>query len=239
MFVFPMGMLKRAKGLWGWRLGLVLALCGWALARGAQEPAAERTVLVLGDSIAAGSGVDMEQAFPALLGRKVEARGLPFRVVNGGLSGDTTAGGLRRINWLLRQRVDVLVLELGGNDGLRGLAPAATKTNLLGIVERVRERYPECRLVVAGMRMPANMGEEYTREFEAVFPAVAEEVGARLVPFLLEGVGGVAELNQPDRIHPTPEGHALVAETVWKVLGPLLEEMAGGKPDPKKSPVKN
>ena len=181
-----------------------------------------KTVLVLGDSIAAGYGLDPEEAFPALLQEKVDKSGLPYKVVNAGLSGDTTAGGLRRISWLLRQKVDVLLLELGGNDGLRGIDPDETRKNLRGIIAKVKEKNPNALIVIAGMQMPENMGKDYTTRFRDVFPTVAREHNATLIPFFLEGVGGKADLNQADRIHPTAEGHRIIAATIWKVLQPVL-----------------
>lgn len=191
-------------------------------------PAAEngtlKNVLILGDSLAAGYGIQREEAFPALLQKKIEAAKLPYHIVNGGVSGDTTAGGLRRIDWMLKQPVDVLIVELGGNDGLRGIPPAETKKNLQGIIDKAKQKYPQVRVVVAGMQMPPNMGEDYTKAFAEVFPSVAQANKAILIPFLLEGVGGKADLNQPDGIHPTPKGHEVVAENVWKVLGPVLSK---------------
>jgi acyl-CoA thioesterase I len=189
----------------------------------AQLSAAEvKTVVVLGDSIAAGYGIDLEEAFPALLEEKIRADRLPFRVVNAGLSGDTTAGGARRISWVLRNPLDVLVLELGGNDGLRGISPEETERNLQQIIDKVRAKNPAVRIVIAGMQMANNMGEDYNKAYREVFSTIAKRNDASLVPFLLEGVGGKAELNQPDRIHPTPEGHKIVAENVWKVLKTVL-----------------
>lgn len=194
-----------------------------ALALGATLPAAEtKTLLFLGDSLTAGYGLDPGEAFPALIQKKIDEARRSWRVVNAGLSGDTTAGGLRRIDWLLRQRVDMIVIELGGNDGLRGIPPAVSRVNLEAMIERVRAKHPAAQVVIAGMQMPVNMGEEHRREFAAIFPAVAEAHDAVLIPFLLEGVSGVPELNLPDGIHPTAEGHRLVAETVWKILEPLL-----------------
>lgn len=184
---------------------------------------ADRTILFLGDSLTAGFGIDPALAFPALVGDRIEQLGWPWRVVNAGISGETSAGGLRRIDWLLRQRVDVLVLELGGNDGLRGIPPADTRANLQGIIERARARYPEAVIVIAGMQIPPNLGQQYTAAFRDLYPALAAANEATLIPFLLEGVGGVPELNLPDGIHPTAEGHRIVAETVWRALGPLLE----------------
>jgi acyl-CoA thioesterase-1 len=181
-------------------------------------------ILVFGDSIAAGYGVEPEEAYPALLQKKIDAAGLNFTVINGGLSGDTTAGGLRRINWYLRRKIDVLVLELGGNDGLRGVALGETRTNLQSIIERARQAWPEMKIVVAAMQMPSNLGKDYTEGFAKIFPEVAETNHAALVPFLLEGVAARPELNQVDQIHPTAEGHKIVAENVWKVLLPVLAQ---------------
>lgn len=205
-----------------WPFTLLIAFC--CLALGASEPrqVARKNVLVLGDSIAAGYGVDEEEAFPAQLQKKIDSAQLPYKVINGGQSGDTTAGGLRRISWLLRQPVDVLVLELGGNDGLRGIMLEETKKNLEGIISKTLQKYPSAKIIVAGMQMPDNMGPEYTGKYKELFPEIARKHNAALIPFLLEGVGGKADLNQPDRIHPTAEGHRIVAENVWKILGPVL-----------------
>jgi len=181
-----------------------------------------RTVMFLGDSLTAGFGLDPDEAFPALIQKKIDSAGLSWRVVNAGLSGDTTAGGLRRIDWLLRQPVDLLVIELGGNDGLRGIPPAVSRVNIQAMIDRLKERHPQARVLLAGMQMPTNMGEEHRRAFAAIYPALAEANKLPLIPFLLEGVGGVPELNLPDGIHPTAEGHRLVAEMVWKHLAPLL-----------------
>jgi acyl-CoA thioesterase-1 len=200
-----------------WRT--VLFALWLAVGLGAAET---KTVLFFGDSLTAGYGVDPDEAYPALIQKKIDADGLSWRVVNAGLSGETTAGGLRRLDWILRQRVDIFVLELGGNDGLRGIPPATTRANLEAMIKRIRERYPDVKVILAGMQMPTNMGPEHTREFAAIYPEVAEAHGAVLIPFLLEGVGGVASLNLPDGIHPTPQGHAIVADTVWDILRPLL-----------------
>ena len=187
----------------------------------AAEP---RTIVFFGDSLTAGYGLDdpSAEAFPAVIQAKIDRAGLPWRVVNAGLSGETSAGGLRRVDWILRQPVDVFVLELGGNDGLRGIPPENTAANLQAIVDRVRAKSPAARIVLAGIAAPPNMGEEFTRAFAAVFPALAEKNHLPLIPFLLEGVAVRPELNQPDGIHPNVKGHALVAETVWTVLRPLL-----------------
>ena len=211
-----------------WSIKWVALLLTTAVSLCASEP--ERgavgtprpTILILGDSLAAGYGVDREEAFPALLQRKIDTAGLKYEVINAGISGDTTAGGFRRIYWLLQRKIDVLVLELGGNDGLRGIAPATTRTNLQTIIERTKAKYPNVKVVITGMQMPPNMGQEYTTAFRKVFPEVAKQNKAALVPFLLEGVGGKPELNLPDQIHPNAEGHRIVAENIWSVLKPLL-----------------
>ena len=188
-----------------------------------------RSVLILGDSLAAGRGVDPEESFPALLQKLIHQRGWNDTVINAGVSGDTSAGGLRRLDWLLRQKIDVLVLELGGNDGLRGIQPGTTRTNLQSIIDRTKERYPTVQVIIAGMKMPPNMGEEYTSAFREIFPDLAKRNKTALIPFLLEGVGGKPELNLPDQIHPNPEGHRIVADNVWKVLEPLLRRVASGR----------
>ncbi len=204
------------------RFALVTAC--W-LALGALLVAAEaerKTVVVLGDSIAAGYGVEAGESFPDLLQKRIAEKKLPWEIVNAGVSGDTTAGGVRRMPWLLKRRVDVLLVELGGNDGLRGLAPEQTRANLEKIIALAREKYPDVKIILAGMQMPSNMGADYTKKFSALFAEVAREQRTGLIPFVLEGVGGKAELNQPDRIHPNPEGHKIVAQNVWAVLEPVL-----------------
>jgi acyl-CoA thioesterase-1 len=189
----------------------------------AARAAETKTILFFGDSLTAGLGLASPgQAYPALIQKKIDAAGLPWRVVNAGLSGETTAGGLRRLDWVLREPVAIFVLALGGNDGLRGLPPAATRANLQAIIDRVRARDPGVRIILAGMEMPRNLGPDYTRAFAAVYPELAAQNRLALIPFLLAGVGGRPELNQADGIHPTAAGHAIVAENVWKVLKPLL-----------------
>jgi acyl-CoA thioesterase-1 len=183
-----------------------------------------KNVVVLGDSIAAGLGVEAEEAYPAVLQEKIDKAGLHYKVINAGVSGDTSAGGLRRIDWVLRQKIDVLVLELGGNDGLRGISPEETSKNLQGIIDKVRAKYPQAGILITGMQMPGSMGEDYAKRFRAVFAEIAQKNKTAFVPFLLEGVGGKPELNQPDRIHPTAEGHRIVAENVWKFLKPMLQK---------------
>ena len=199
-----------------------LVFCGAAVA---EEADSTRTVLFYGDSLTAGYGIDREQAFPALIQARIDSLGWDFEVFNAGLSGETSAGGLRRIDWILRQKVDVFVLELGANDGLRGIDLKDTRSNLQGIVDRVKAKYPDVVLVVVGMQMPPNLGPEYTAEFKGLYSSLAEQNGAALIPFLLAGVGDRPELNLPDGNHPTVAGHKVVAENVWAVLGPLLEQM--------------
>lgn len=186
--------------------------------------AGERTIIFFGDSLTAGYGLTNPAAdsYPALIQGRIRAAGLAWRVVNAGLSGETTAGGLRRLDWTLRTPPDLFVLALGANDGLRGISPALMRANLEEMIDRVRRRRPDARVVLAGMQMPPELGPEHAAAFARVFPEVAKKTGATLIPFLLEGVGGVAELNQGDRIHPNPAGHAVMAETVWRILRPLL-----------------
>ncbi len=194
----------------------------FALFAGRISAAAVKTMVFFGDSITAGSGLDPAEAYPALIQKKIDAAGLPWRVVNAGLSGETTAGGLRRLDWILRRPADIFVIELGGNDGLRGISPESSRANLQTMIERVRAKYPQVIVVLAGMQLPTNLGPEYTHQFAAIYPQLAEANHIALVPFLLDQVGGVPGLNQNDGMHPTAQGHQIVAETVWKVLQPLL-----------------
>jgi acyl-CoA thioesterase-1 len=183
-------------------------------------------VVFLGTSLTAGLGLASdEDTYVARVAELAASAGTPIRAVNAGVSGETSAGGLRRLDWVLRAPLDVLVLELGANDGLRGQDPFALEDNLTEIVRRTRTRYPGVRVVLAGMEAPPNLGPLYTSAFRSIFSAVAEQEGAALVPFLLEGVAGVPALNQSDLIHPTAEGHVVVAENVWEVLGPVLTEL--------------
>ena len=183
-------------------------------------------VVFLGTSLTAGMGLEgPDESWVAALDSIADVRGLPMEAVNAGVSGETSAGGLRRLDWILRDPVDVLVLELGANDGLRGQDVDALRSNLLEIIQRTRTRHPGARILLAGMEAPPNLGPRYTEAFRAVFPEVAEETGVALVPFLLEGVAGVPELNQEDRIHPTARGHLRMAETVWPHLEPILRSV--------------
>jgi len=182
----------------------------------------QKVILFFGNSLTAGLGLDQNQAFPNLIQKKILETGKNFRVINAGLSGETSAGGLDRIDWVLNQAVDIFVLELGANDGLRGLPLESTRSNLQGIIEKVKEKYPEVKIIIAGMMVPPNMGEEYSNEFVKVFPDLARNNRVSLIPFLLDEVAGNPDLNLADGIHPNIEGHHIVAGTIWKVLKPLL-----------------
>lgn len=209
---------RTRRGLRTLALSALLAVA--ALADPAPDP---RTVLFFGDSLTAGYGVEPGQSFPARIQARLDSLAWPVRVVNAGLAGETTAAGLRRIDWILRPPVDVFVLALGGNDGLRGLPPDQAEGNLQGILDRVKARFPAAELVVAGVRLPPNLGEPYIQAFQAVFPRLAQANGAVLIPRLLEGVGGDRERMLADGIHPNADGHRRMAETVWAALEPLLE----------------
>lgn len=183
-----------------------------------------KTIVFFGDSLTAGYGLDdpAGESYPGHIEQKIAAAHLPWRVVNAGLSGETSAGGLRRVDWILRQPIDLFVLALGANDGLRGIEPSVTHDNLQAIIDRVRQKSPGAKIVLAGMMMPASLGPDYARDYARVFPDLAAKNHLSFIPFLLEGVGGRDDLNQPDRIHPTAAGAAVVADNVWKVLRPLL-----------------
>jgi acyl-CoA thioesterase-1 len=183
------------------------------------------TVVFLGTSLTAGLGLERDSdTYVAVLAALADSAGTPIHVVNAGVSGETSAGGLRRLDWVLRNPIDVLVIELGANDGLRGQDPSVMESNLTEIVRRTRTRYPDARIVLAGMEAPPNLGDRYTAAFRSVFSSVAKTEGIALVPFLLDGVAGVPELNQSDRIHPTAEGHRRIAATVWPILSEALAE---------------
>ena len=186
------------------------------------QTSSRKVILFFGDSLTAGYGLSPEEAFPALVEKSLIKKGATVKVVNAGLSGETTAGGLARIDWILRQPIDIFVLELGGNDGLRGLPIDQTRTNLQTIIDRVKAKYPKCKIVLAGMMVPPNMGKEYSTGFQNVFKDVARKNNTVFIPFLLEGVGGIEKLNQADGIHPNVEGHKIVAANLTKILWPLL-----------------
>jgi acyl-CoA thioesterase I len=182
-----------------------------------------KTILFFGNSLTAGYGLDPAESFPSLIQKKIDSMHLPYKTVNAGVSGETSAGGSGRIDWILKQPVDVFVLELGANDGLRGIPVVETKKNLQTIIDKVKAKYPHAKLVLAGMQVPPNMGQEYSDNFRKLFPDLAAKNNMTLIPFLLQGVGGVRELNQQDGIHPTAEGEKIVTENVWKVLQGVLE----------------
>ncbi len=188
-----------------------------------EEAKKEKVIVFFGDSLTAGYGLSTEEAFPALIQQMVDSLGLNYSVVNAGLSGETTASGKNRLGWVLRQKVDIFVLELGANDGLRGIPLSETRQNLQDIISEVKKGNPDTRIVLAGMQIPPNMGPKYTQEFRTIFPDISEENSAVLIPFLLDGVAGIPSLNLEDGIHPTEEGHKIVAANVWKTLYPLLE----------------
>ncbi len=184
-----------------------------------------KNIVFFGNSLTAGYGVDPTEAFVGRIQNRIDSLGWDYLAINAGVSGETTASGLSRVEWVVkRQPVEIFVLELGGNDGLRGIDPEETEKNLKAIIDKVRSIHPDVEILLAGMMVPPNMGADYADEFKAIFPRVAKEKNVELIPFLLDDVGGVAELNLPDGIHPTPEGHKIVTNTVWKFLRPLLKE---------------
>ncbi len=183
-----------------------------------------KTILFFGNSLTAGYGVGVEEAFPAKIQGILDSLNLPYKVVNAGLSGETTSGGLSRLGWVLNQQVDVFVLELGANDGLRGIPLKETRANLQAIIDLVWEKNPDTKIVLAGMQIPPNMGQDYTKEFRSIWTDLAGKYKVELIPFLLDGVGGIPSLNQSDGIHPTTEGHKIVARNVWKVLDKVIQE---------------
>jgi acyl-CoA thioesterase-1 len=189
-------------------------------------PAKKPVILFFGDSITAGYGLEPAMAFPALIQTRLDSLGYAYNVVNAGLSGETSAGGLRRIEWVLKANPSIFFLELGGNDGLRGVSLEQTRENLKGIIAKVRAVNPDCKIVLAGMQLPPNLGADYVAQFQALFPDLARSEKTALIPFILEGVGGDPALNLPDMIHPNAEGHKIVAETVWKLLKNLVEKPA-------------
>ncbi len=188
-----------------------------------EEKSDEKIILFFGNSLTAAYGIDPEDGFAGLTQQRIDSLDLNYRVINGGLSGETTAGGLSRLDWFLEDKPDIFVLELGGNDGLRGIKLTETKSNLLKIIDKVRSKFPDTKIILAGMQIPPNMGQEYATEFTEMYPAVAEEKDVTLIPFLLENVGGIPELNLPDGIHPTEEGHKIVFETIWPYVKSQIE----------------
>jgi acyl-CoA thioesterase I len=183
-----------------------------------------QSVVFLGTSLTAGLGLDPGQAYPAVIQRRFDSLHLPWRAVNAGVSGETSAGALTRLDWVLASQPAVLVVETGANDGLRGMDVDSTRANIEAIVRRARAAVPGIRIVLAGMAVPTNLGPRYEAEFRRIFPEVAARERVALIPFLLQGVGGVDSLNQADGIHPTAAGQRIVAENVWRVLGPMVKE---------------
>ncbi|MGB3586059.1 MAG: arylesterase [Tunicatimonas sp.] len=182
------------------------------------------TILFFGNSLTAGYGLDPSEAFSSIIQKRLDSLNLDYQVVNAGLSGETTASGNTRLNWVLEQQpIDIFVLELGANDGLRGISTEETQRNLNAMIDKVQETYPEAEIILSGMLVPPNMGAGYAADFQKIFPKVADNQEVALIPFLLEDVAGEPELNLPDGIHPTAKGHQIVANTVWEVLYPLLE----------------
>jgi acyl-CoA thioesterase-1 len=190
-----------------------------------QRPANDgrRTLLFVGTSLTAGLGLETEDSYPSLVQRKIDSAGLRYEVVNAGVSGETSSGLLQRLDWLLRQKFDVVLIETGANDGLRGIPIETMESNIRQIIERVRAARPGARIVLVQMEAPPNLGRSYTQRFRGVFPSVAKAENVELLPFLLDGVAGERELNQGDGIHPNVEGSRVVAENVWRGLRPLLQ----------------
>lgn len=183
-----------------------------------------KNILFFGNSLTAGYGLDdpSSESFPSLIQARIDSMGLKYKAINAGLSGETTAGGKGRIGWLLKNKLDVFVLELGANDGLRGVPVTETAKNLQAIVDTVKQRYPDAKLVLLGMQVPPNMGGQYARDFNEIFPAIAKKNQMLLIPFLLKNVAGIPELNLQDGIHPTAEGQKILAENVWEKLKTIL-----------------
>ncbi len=201
---------------------------GGAAASPSALPSTRGTVLFMGTSLTAGLGLDPDQAYPALLQHSIDSAGLAFTVVNAGLSGETSAGALRRVEWLLRGPVDVFVLETGANDALRGLNIDSTRANIVGIIREVRKARPGARICLIQMEAPPNMGPQYA-PFRDLYPSIAKSEGVTLLPFLLAGVAGYPALNQADGMHPNVRGERIVAANVWRALAPVLEQVAGGR----------
>ena len=203
---------------------ILLFMSNIGFARAQTPSSSTHRLVILGDSLTAGLGLDLDDSYPSVLQKKLKENEINMSVVNAGVSGDTSAGGLRRLDWLLREPVDILVVALGGNDGLRGLPVEQLQENLLAIIRRTQEKYPQAKIILAGMLVPPNQGKDYASAFQAVFPFVAKSATVTFIPFLLEGVAGFADKNLADGIHPNQEGHKIIAETVWKSIAPLLVE---------------
>jgi acyl-CoA thioesterase-1 len=196
-------------------ISAIFIFSGLSLFQGTQN---RKSIIFFGDSITAGYGLSMEEAFPNLIQKRIDSLGFNYQVINAGLSGEASAGGLDRIDWILKGKPDIFILELGGNDGLRGLSIEETETNLKAMIDKIKAANPQTKILLAGMQIPPNLGQEYTKAFRNVFPKVAKDKNVELIPFLLENVGGESNLNQSDGIHPNAAGHKIVAETVWSYV---------------------
>ena len=183
-----------------------------------------KVILFFGNSLTAGMGIDPNEAFPALVQEKLDSLDFNYRAINAGLSGETTASGKNRVDWVLNQKISIFVLELGANDGLRGIPLEETQKNLQDIIDIVRAKDPNTLIVLAGMQIPPNMGSEYTEAFKNIFPDLAEKNNLLLIPFLLDDVAGIPDLNQADGIHPTEEGHRIIAKTIWPIIDKAIME---------------
>ncbi|MCU0341129.1 MAG: arylesterase [Spirosomaceae bacterium] len=212
-------------------LGLGMAACGGNTTEQTQNqsptaataPAKTKNILIFGNSLTAGYGLEPAEAYPALLQNRIDSLQLPYKVINAGLSGETTSGGNSRLDWVLKNPVDIFVLELGGNDGLRGIPATETRKNLQTMMDKVRTKYPQATIVLAGMQVPPSMGKKYADEFKVIYPELAQKNKALLIPFLLEKVGGEVALNQKDGIHPNAEGAKIVADNVWAILKDVVK----------------
>lgn len=182
-----------------------------------------KNILIFGNSLTAGYGLEPDEAYPAVLQNRLDSLQLPYKIINAGLSGETTSGGNSRLDWVLKNRVDIFILELGGNDGLRGIPATETRKNLQAMIDKVKIKYPEAKIILAGMQVPPSMGKKYAEEIRIIYPELAEKNKVGLIPFLLENVGGEVKLNQKDGIHPNVEGAKIVAENVWTVLKQYLQ----------------
>ncbi len=212
---------------------ILLFLFMGVVVNAAEEIRRTPVILLLGDSLTAGYGVDRDDAYPALLMDKIRQIGWQAEIIDASISGTTTAGGVRLLDWHLRRQIEVLVIALGGNDGLRGVSPAESKTNLQHIIAKARHKYPAIDIILAGMKALPNMGETYGAEFYQLYQDLAAENQITLLPFLLEGVGGIPEMNQADGIHPNPAGQRVIADLVWSVIKPILEKYQGDHDVPK------
>ncbi|MEZ4904380.1 MAG: arylesterase [Spirosomataceae bacterium] len=185
---------------------------------------ATKNILIFGNSLTAGYGLEPAEAYPSLLQNRIDSLQLPYKIINAGLSGETTAGGNSRLDWVLKNPVDIFILELGGNDGLRGIPATETRKNLQAMIDKVKTKYPKATIILAGMQVPPSMGKKYAEEIRTIYPELAKKNQVNLIPFLLENVGGEVALNQKDGIHPNAEGAKIVANNVWAILKELIDQ---------------